>query len=159
MMAPPLYCPPSREHKGAFRGQFPMAAEQWLAGRTGLEKPAEAIHILVDYMVFVPDFLGTINILAVDPRAPDVPSWSACPLKGPLQGREVDRINATPAPNRRRNREGRERWHGKSGPHVGPGALGGPSHQHQATEGAARPQGWALTTSDAAVSPKERPQP
>lgn len=39
-----------------FRGQFPLPAEQWLAGRTGLEKPAEAIHILVDYMVFVPDF-------------------------------------------------------------------------------------------------------
>lgn len=95
-----------------------MAAEQWLAGRTGLEKPAEAIHVLVDYMVFVPDFLGMINILSVDPRAPGVPSWSACPLKGPLQGREVDRINATPTPDRRRNREGAERWQSKSGPHV-----------------------------------------
>uniref|UniRef100_A0A8C2RGB4 R3H domain-containing protein n=1 Tax=Capra hircus TaxID=9925 RepID=A0A8C2RGB4_CAPHI len=55
-----------------FRGQFPMAAEQWLAGRTGLEKPAEAIHVLVDYMVFVPEFLGMINILSVDPRAPEL---------------------------------------------------------------------------------------
>lgn len=84
-----------------------MAAEQWLAGRTGLEKPAEAIHVLVDYMVFVPEFLGMINILSVDPRAPGVPSWSACPLKGPLQGREVDRINATPHPRQKEKQGGR----------------------------------------------------
>lgn len=50
-----------------------MAAKQWLA-KLAWEKPAEAVHILVGYVVFVPDALGTINILSVDPRAPGVPS-------------------------------------------------------------------------------------
>lgn len=55
--------------------------------------------------------------------------------KGPCKAGRWTGLPPPSAPNRRRNREGVERWQGESGPHEGPGALGGPSHQHQATGG------------------------
>lgn len=77
---------------GAFQGQFSVGAQQWPAKLTQ-KRLAEGIHTLVDPVAFVPDFLGTINILSTQDLCVSRPDLF--PSQRALQSRGMDRVDSS----------------------------------------------------------------